>query len=419
MRVVEVPVAVRVSLLSRYAVLPRLAGTSFIPLALMARLPLAKLTLGTLTLVSVASSSYALGGLAAGGVGVGAAIGAPVLGWIADRTGQRRVVLIAGLVNAAAMAAIVAACYPPGGLHEPHAGMVLPAALAAGLTNPQVGPLARARWMALTESRPLRELERDAAFSYEGTADEVTFVLGPALVGALAAFVAPWLPLVVAALVSAVFVTAFALHSTAASVRPKPGPRVPAAGSRRPGAWAPVLIPIGAMLAMGAYFGGTQTALTAFAGGLRSAEAAGLLYSALGLTSAVAALSVAAWPSRFVLPARWSASAALLLGATLLLFTPQTLGAMTLVMLLVGIPVGPIMVTVYAIGGRLAPAGRVGTVMTALASGLVAGVALGAGWAGALAESGGPQSAYTVPITAAGVLLLLGVVVMVLRRGRG
>lgn len=413
--------AIRVSLLARYAVLPQLAGPVFIPVALIARLPLAMLTIGTLTLASVASGSYALGGLAAGAVGIGAAIGAPVLGWLADRKGQRNVVLVAGLANAGAMVAIVAACYPPGGLRESAPIPVLAAALVGGLTTPQVGPLARARWMALTEGRPLRELERDAAFSYEGTADEATFVLGPALVGALAAFVAPWLPLVVAAVLTAVFVTAFAIHPTVQAVRPSVSKLThaptaagrPAAGQR---AGAIVFVPIGAMVAMGAYFGGTQTALTAFAGGLGAAEAGGLLYAALGLTSAAAALSVAVWPGRFALPARWTASAAVLLAVTFLLFAPGTLLAMTAVMLVIGIPVGPIMVTVYGIGGRLAPKGRVGTVMTALASGLVAGVALGAGTAGALAEAGGAHAASWVPIAAAAVLLALGVVVAIVRR---
>lgn len=409
--------AIRVSLLARYTVLPRLAGPGFIPIALIARLPLAMLTIGTLTLASVASGSYALGGLAAGAVGIGAALGAPVLGWLADRNGQRLTVLVAGLANAGAMAAILAACYPPGGLREGEPSAVLAAALTAGLTTPQVGPLARARWMALTERRALRELERDAAFSYEGTADEVTFVLGPALVGALAAFVAPWLPLAVAAALTAVFVTAFALHPTAESVRHS-SVRPARDASARSGGWAVVLIPICAMLAMGSFFGGTQTALTAFAGSLGAAEAGGLLYAALGLTSAAAALSVAGWSARFTLPARWSVSAALLLGAGFLLFVPSGLASMTVVMLVLGVPVGPIMVTVYAIGGRLAPAGRVGTVMTALASGIVAGVAVGAGTAGALAESGGASAAFAVPIVAAAALLVLGLAVLVVRRGQ-
>jgi hypothetical protein len=91
---------------------------------------------------------------------------------------------------------------------------------------------------------------------------------------------------------------------------------------------------------------------------------------------------------------------------------------MAAVMLLIGLPVGPIMVTVYGLGGRLAPPGRMGTAMTALASGLVAGVALGAGTAGALAEGGGAAAAFAAPLASAGALMLLGTAALLLPRGR-
>jgi MFS family permease len=387
------------------------------------------LTIGTLALASVASGSYALGGLAAGAVGVGSALGAPALGWLADRYGQRSTVLVAGLLNTAATVAVIVASYPAGGLHESAPLPLMTASLVAGLTLPQVGPLARARWMALTARRPLRELERDAAFSYESTADELTFVLGPALVGALGAALAPWLPLALAAALTAVFVTAFALHPTANAVHPATraahpaSERTPAsdrapAGARTVGGWGPVALPVGGMLAMGAFFGSTQTALTAFAGERGAAEIAGLLYAALGLTSAVAALSVAAWPAGFALAARWAACAGALTALAFLMLVPHSLGAMAAVMLLIGLPVGPIMVTVYGLGGRLAPPGRMGTAMTALASGLVAGVALGAGTAGALAEGGGAAAAFAAPLASAGALMLLGTAALLLPRGR-
>ena len=80
---------------SRFARLPRLAGRSFLPLGIFARLPLAMLTVGTLTLVTSNSGSYALGGTAAGAVGIGSALGAPILGTLADRRGQRPVLIFA------------------------------------------------------------------------------------------------------------------------------------------------------------------------------------------------------------------------------------------------------------------------------------------------------------------------------------
>ncbi|WP_334172471.1 MFS transporter [Sinomonas sp.] len=399
--------SIRVSVLARYKVLPDLAGAAFLPLGLFARLPLAMLTVGTLTLVAVESGSYALAGVAAGAVGLGSAVGAPILGALADRAGQARVLLAAAALNTVAVAATVLAALS---LREAGSGApagVVALALLSGLTTPQVGPFARARWMGLTEGRTLRALELDAALSYEGTADELTFVLGPALVGLLGAGIAPWLPLSAAAFLTATCVTAFALHPTAAAVRPVPRRELATLSFRER---AIVLVPVAAMISMGTFFGSIQAALTAFVGAHGSPDLGGLLYAALGLTSAIAALSVAVWPPAFGSGARWVVCASCVLVFSLVLFAPDDLASMTAALLLVGIPVGPMMVTVFSIGGRIAPRGRTGTVMTALASGIVAGTALGSAVGGQLAAAGGSPAAFAVPVAAAAALLVLGAV---------
>ncbi|WP_425471502.1 MFS transporter [Sinomonas susongensis] len=404
---------IRVSVLSRYKVLPDLAGAAFLPLGLFARLPLAMLTVGTLTLIAVESKSYALAGMAAGAVGIGSAIGAPILGALADRAGQTRVLLAAAALNTVAVTALVLTALTLGDADGGARAPVVVSALLSGLTTPQVGPFARARWMGLTEGRTLRALELDAALSYEGTADELTFVLGPALVGLLGAGVAPWLPLSAAALLTAISVTAFALHPTARAVRPIARHELPPVSLRE---WAIVLVPVAAMIAMGTFFGSTQAALTAFAAEHGSPDLGGLLYAAVGLTSAIAALSVAVWPPAFSLASRWIVCAGCMLVFSLVLFIPDGLPSMTAALLLVGIPVGPIMVTVFGIGGRVAPHGRTGTVMTMLASGIVAGTALGSALGGQLAAGGGSAAAFVAPSAAAGALLALGAAVAVVRR---
>lgn len=181
------------------------------------------LTVGTLTLVTSVSGSYAVGGTAAGAVGIGSALGAPVLGALADRRGQRTVLLAAAALNALAVLALIAAAYAmtPAGVFP---AALLAAAFAAGASCPQVGPLARVRWMALTSqssrngrsatSRGADKQDLDTALSYESTADELTFVLGPALVGILASLLAPWLPLALAAALTITLVPAFAVHRT-------------------------------------------------------------------------------------------------------------------------------------------------------------------------------------------------------------
>lgn len=420
----------------RFARLPELAGAGFLPLGLFARLPLAMLTVGTLTLVTAVSHSYAIGGMAAGAVGIGSALGAPVVGSLADRAGQRIVLLTVAVVNALAVAAVIAAAYwTPAYGSGVDAWGVLVAAFIAGASSPQVGPMARVRWMALTthnlrggpggsRSVAASRADLDTALSYEGTADEVTFVLGPALVGLLASLLAPWLPLALAALLTCVLVPAFAVHPSHLAV--VPAPRKPAAGVVRPrtfggrSRWAAavVAVPVMAMVCMGTFFGATQNALSAFSAEYATAEIAGLLYSVMGLSSAVAALSVAFWPQRFGLAARWVVAAFAMSALSLLLVVPAGIWPMVAVLLILGIPVGPVMVTVFSIGGVVAPAGRMATVMTALASGIVAGTALGAYLAGQLAQTQGAGAAFMVSMGAAAGLLILGLVTWLAMRGR-
>ncbi len=398
----------RRSRLGRFGVLPELAGRSFLPLGLFARLPLAMLTVGALTLATSASDSYAVGGFAAGAVGVGSALGAPVLGLFADRLGQRPVLVIAALLNTVAITLFIGSVSSVAGFSGSALILVLTSAFGMGFTCPQIGPLARVRWMALTRDRPDADL--DTALSYESTADELTFVLGPALVGLLASLIAPWLPLALAAVLTVVLVIAFAVHPTAAVVVPNgrgAGKRNRTAqGPAAP--WSLVVLPVAGMVAMGTFFGSTQAALIAFAGQFGAATSAGLLYAVMGLSSAAAALSVAYWRQSLSHPLRWVLAAGGMVALTGLLFLPQTTAPMLLVLFLLGIPVGPTMVTIFSIGSIVAPKHLMGTVMTLLASGIVAGTALGSSVAGLLADSADPTRVFLIPLCAAVALLALG-----------
>ena len=414
--------AVSASRLGRYGRLPALAGPSFLTIGFFARLPLAMLTVGALTLVTAASGSVATGGFAAGAVGVGSALGAPILGYLADRTGQRPVLLISAILNTLAIALVVTASYTVPDFSGASTALILGAAFGMGLTCPQIGPLARVRWIALTRGTKPGDL--DTALSYESTADELTFVLGPALVGLLASVIAPWLPLALAAVLTIVMVSAFAVHPTVQTVvplsrRPRSDREGEPTAQRVPGSrkfWLLVPLPVLGMVAMGTFFGSTQTALIAFAGEFGAATSAGLLYAVMGLSSAAAALSVAYWPARFSASFRWIISAGGMSLLSLFLFIPQEVPLMLLVLFVLGIPVGPTMVTIFSIGSLVAPKELMGTVMTLLASGIVAGTAIGASVAGTLAEANGFGAAFVVPVAAAVALLILGFVSLTVPR---
>jgi MFS family permease len=396
----------------RYGRLLELGGRGFLPIAFVARLPLAMITVGALTLATAVTGSYAVGGLAAGAVGVGSALGGPLMGHLADRVGQRAVLLVSALAHTVAIGLLLVTAYA--GTGGPAVPLLVAAALLVGATCSQVGPLARVRWRGLTGGER-REL--DTALSYESTADELTFVLGPALVGLLASLVAPWTPFVLAAALTLTMVSCFAVHPTHQAAPAAPRPRRRTAAPPVPGRdRILVLLPVLGMVAMGTFFGAVQNALSAFGGEFGAQRAAGLLYAVLGISSAAAALSVAWWPQRFRPAARWVASAGAMAALSLLFLVPGGIVPMLVVLLLVGLPVGPTMVTIYTIGGDVARPERLGTVMTMLASGVVLGTAVGAALAGLMAETAGHRGAFAAAIGAACAMVLISAAAAALLR---
>lgn len=378
--------------LASYRRLLTLGGTWYIVVAFLGRLPLAMSQLGTLLLVAGSTGSYGAGGASAGALAVANAVGAPVAGSLADRVGQRRVVLVQSLAGAGGLAALVV-------LAQLGAAWPLQAAAAAlaGLLMPQVGPLARVRWRPITHGLLDQRRLVDAAFSYEGAADEASFVLGPALVGGAVAVLAPAAAIIFASALLALFGTLFALHPTAELTRaPRPG--APAAGGRLFTA-AFVLLCL-AQLAVGTIFGSAQTATSVLATAAGMPGLTGLLHALLGVGSVAAGLCFAVLPDRFRYESRLRvfATGLLVLSAPLLLVDSLTSLAPALMVL--GLTVAPYMITVFTLGERITPPRRTGAAMTALAATTGIGYALGSSVAGRLADWGGHTPAFAVTVGA-------------------
>jgi MFS family permease len=396
---------------SPYAALPPLVGWAFFPLGFFARLPLAMLTIGSMTLLIDSTGSYAAGGMAAAMVGIGSAVGGPTIGYLSDRFGQRRVLVPVAVAQAILITALL--WFGGAGPLAP-LGVIVLLAILAGATGPQVGPLARVRWMALTRKRETGGRELSAALSYESMVDELGFVLGPAAVGLFAALVAPWLPLAIAAVLTIVLVPLFAVHRTEKAVLPaaRNAVKVKLSANQVTG----ISFAVAGMIGMGTFFGASAAGTLAFAGALGNANIGGLLYAAVGFTSAIAALSVAFWPSGWPQASRWLAAAIFMVPAALALQLPGDLAPMIAALLIVGIPVGPVLVTIFTLGGEIAPRERLSTVMTLLSSGIVVGTAIGNSLAGLLADSHGYAGAYAVAAGAAGLILAAGIAMAILRQ---
>ncbi|GGP81572.1 MFS transporter [Streptomyces melanogenes] len=368
-----------------------LTGPLLPVVSFLGRLPTAMCQLGSVLLVAETSGSLATAGLAGGALALGQTAGGPLLGRAADRHGQRGVVLVAALVNAAAVTALVLAALA-------HAGTGLLALLGAlaGASVPQVGPLARSRTVSLARRAGADERTVAAALSFEGTLDEVSFVLGPAFVGLAAALAHPAVALLVAAGLLAVCGTAFALHPTAGQVVVEERVRTPR--TRLPGAVYALRV---TMVLQGAMFGASQAGITAFTERLGRASQTGLVYAAMGVMSAAAGLAMVAVPERLALRARWRiATTALVVLSVPLLFVPS-LGTLYGAVVVLGVAYAPHLITLFGLTERLVPAARLAESMAFLTSGIVGGQALALALSGRLAQDHGPVAAFAVMVVAA------------------
>ena len=385
----------------------RLAGLPYFLIAFIARLPFAMMVVGVLTVVVSARGSLSLGGLTSAAVGLGTACFGPLLGAAADRFGQRVVLMVLAVANAAMLLLFTVVVYGT----APD-GFVLLAAVGIGASAPQVAPLSRSRLVTIISER-MAESRRaktvSGTMAYESAADETVFVFGPFLVGILASAIAPWAPLVGAAVLTVVFVGAFALHPSGRHVsqdRDADG-KAPSAVSElfRP----QLLIVVVGILGVGIFFGTMLTSLTSFMADRGAPEQAGLLYGVMGVGSAILALGVAWLPPRFSMRARWLVFSGILLAGTLLLGFVDTPGTMMLALAIMGIGIGPTLVTQYSFGAARSPRGRSATVMTMLGSGVVVGQSIGAAFAGEIAENVGTPAALLLPMIAALIAFIAGV----------
>ncbi|MFD8953485.1 MFS transporter [Streptomyces xanthophaeus] len=385
-------------------------------ISFFARLPVAMSQFGSVLLVAQTSGSLATAGIVGGTLSAGQVVFGPVLGRLADRHGQRPVVLTAAAVNAVATAALVAGAL--GGL-----ATVPLAAIGAvtGASVPLIGPLARTRSVALAHRARADESVVGAVHSLEGTLDEVSFVLGPALVGLAALVAHPAVALGGAAALVAVFASAYALHPTAAVTAGSPAGgrgrqgrgdagRAGKGRGRQPGVVHAVR---GSLALQGAMFGACQAGIAALTDQLGVPGQAGIVYASMGVVSAAVGLALGALPERFGLRLRWrAATAAALVLSVPLLFT-ASLWPLYAVVTVLGAAYAPHLITAFALTERAVEPARLAESMAFAASSLVAGQAIALAVSGRLAEWYGPAGAFAVAVGAAALSLTLALVTRV------
>lgn len=396
-----------------YRELFALTGPLFVLAGYLARLPLAMSQMATLLLVAGLTGSYGAGGAAAGAMAVATAVASPLAGALTDRIGQRLVLTVQAVVGSLALAALVWLARAG----APWQVLALAAAVG-GAFLPQIGTMARVRWRALAHGRGAARVRLvSTAFSYEGVADEASFVVGPALVGLVVAAVSPAAALLLAAALLAVFGLVFALHPTVTLARGtgRVGDRSPAP------LWSPVLL--GLVLgqaALGMVFGSVQTGTTTLTTAAGEPGLAGILHGLLGVGSVVAGLTLVLLPPSWPLRDRLVAFSGAMALFALPLLVVGTVPALTAVLAVLGLAIAPYTITLFTVCERVVHPTRLGAAMNLLAATTSLGYAVGSSSAGRLADLGGHTAAYAMTVAAGGLALAVTLALRpALARGAG
>ncbi|KUN98010.1 MFS transporter [Streptomyces caeruleatus] len=363
-----------------------------------ARQPFAMLTISIVLLVQHTTGSYGAAGAAAAVTGVSMALFAPYSGRLADRYGQRAVLLPGVVVHVLSGLTLTALA-----LTEAPLWALFVAAVPTGASVPQIGPMVRARWGVKLQGSPLMT----TAAAFESVTDELTFVVGPLLATALCTAVDPAAGLVTEAALTLLGGLLFAAQkSTQPSVAVAGHARVEHVSALRvPG----VRVLIVTFLGIGSVFGGMQVSLAAFTESIGEPGLNGVLYGTFAAGNMLSGVvcGAIAWK---VAPQR-----RLLVGYAALALAASGLWAAHSVLvlaglgLLVGMCIAPALITGYTLVESLVPAGARTEAFTWLTGAVALGQAAAVTVAGQLEDRFWGGAGFLVPM--GGTLLALATLV--------
>ncbi|QHC29937.1 MULTISPECIES: MFS transporter [unclassified Streptomyces] len=385
-----------------YGALLRTRGAwTFLLPGFAARQPFAMLTLSIVLLVQHTTGSYGAAGAAAAVTGVSMALFAPYSGRLADRYGQRAVLLPGVLVHTLAGLSLTALALA----HAPLWVLFL-AAVPTGASVPQVGPMVRARWGVKLQGSPLM----GTAAAFESVTDELTFVFGPLLATALCTAVTPAAGLLTEAALTLVGGLLFAAQkSTQPAVTATGGSARVEHGSalRVPG----VRVLIVTFLGIGSVFGGMQVSLAAFTQSIGEPGLNGVLYGVFAAGNMLSGVVCGAIAWKTAPQRRLVVGYAALALTASALWTAHSVLLLAALGLLVGMCIAPSLITGYTLVEALVPAGARTEAFTWLTGAVALGQAAAVTVAGQLEDRLWGGSGFLVPMGGT-VLALLTLVAL-------
>ncbi|WP_329367388.1 MFS transporter [Streptomyces sp. NBC_01483] len=359
-----------------------------------ARQPFAMLTLSLVLLVQHTTGSYGAAGAVAAVTGVSMALFAPFTGRLADRHGQRAVLLPGVLVHALAGFSLTALA-----LTDAPLWALFVAAVPTGASVPQVGPMVRARWGVKLQGSPLMT----TAAAFESVTDELTFVFGPLLATALCTAVHPAAGLLTEAGLTLIGGLLFAAQKSTQ-------PAVAAAGHTRVEHGFALRVPgvrvlIVTFLGIGSVFGGMQVSLAAFSESIGEPGLNGVLYGVFAAGNMLSGVVCGAVAWKVAPRRRLVVGYAALTLAASGLWTAHSVVVLAGIGLLVGMCIAPSLITGYTLVEGLVPAGARTEAFTWLTGAVALGQAAAVTVAGQLEDHLWDGAGFLVPM--AGTALAL------------
>jgi len=316
--------------------------------ALVGRLSYGTVSIAVMLSVTRATGSYAVAGTVMALFGAMTVLLSPLRAAFVDRYGPRRALIPMALAYAGLLTALAAVSWRPG------APALLLGALAvgAGAFPPPLGPTMRAVWSGLLDDQRLVQ----RAYGLDGVTEELLFVSGPLIVGALLRWEPPAAGVALSALLVAAGTVAFVSSPVVAGVRPDAAKPARSSG-RLPGARRlvqPVLVAAGVGVAVGAL----ELLVMAFAGQRRYGDdVVAWVLAALSVGSAVGGLLNGAvdWrtSARVRLPLLACGLGLILAVAGL----APGIGVLTVTVACAGLFIAPALTTSYLIADESAPPG--------------------------------------------------------------
>ncbi|MGA0567004.1 MFS transporter [Rathayibacter sp. KR2-224] len=367
--------------------------TIMVVAGLLARTPIAVLGFGFLFFAHASTGSYALGGLTSGLAIASMGLVGPLAGRVADRRGQRQLLLASAITHPLAIAGAVASGYLGSMV-----GLVI-MSVFCGITVAPVGAFMRARWAAIVEDTFLLR----TAYAVEAVADEIVWVFGPAVAAFLAAGVAPAGGLILSGIVGP-------LGALFLRMMPDAKPAPVAEHAHRPGRLlhsAPFLILLLASFATGIGFGINDLTIVSMATAGGVPELAGTVLTAYSIGSASGGFIFGALSTRL-------RSRQMLVGTSLALFITWASLALAPSIwwfyplgFLAGATIAPLMIAVNHIAHEIVAPTIITEALAWLNMLVICGMSLGSFVGGLINDATGPRTAFLVVACSSAVPILL------------